>query len=292
VPADTKSRVVKRKHRPVGQSDWARLAYLRSDWTPTADTIVVAHHQTRPTIDLSALGVPLLKGSWEMEVRVDNERVAFPPEWSCSCWYSDSDCDYLELSAKLAPPLHVERQILLARQARFAILADAVSGAGSSSIDLLSRLPLATDVKATADAPTRECVLSRTGVAARAFPLSLPRNRVNSAAGTLAPQGADLELSVSSRGGLFAPIVLDWAPWRQDVDADWRVLTVTQDAVPLASDAAVGTRLRVGAYQMLVYRSFVKSEIPRAVLGLHTSHETVIGRFTAAGNVDPILLVE
>jgi hypothetical protein len=186
----------------------------------------------------------------------------------------------------------VERQILLARQARFAILAEAVSGAGDRLIELTSRLPLAKGVKAKADAPTRECVLSRSGVAARAFPLALPRDRVLSTDGAMRPRAGGVELQYRGQGGLFGPLVLDWAPWRAEEPADWRVLTVTQDAVPLGSAAAVGTRVRVGAYQLLVFRSFVKSEIPRAILGLHTSHETVIGRFNAAGNVEPILLVE
>jgi hypothetical protein len=86
--------------------------------------------------------------------------------------------------------------------------------------------------------------------------------------------------------------VFDWHPQRRELPADWRVLTVTEDGRRLSAEAAVGCRIRLGKRQLLVYRNLNASKAKRAVLGHHHDHETVIGRFTADGEVDPLVLVE
>ena len=75
-------------------------------------------------------------------------------------------------------------------------------------------------------------------------------------------------------------------------EADWRTVTVSERGEIQKSDVASGHRLRIGAHQLLLYRSLQQPVLPRAVLGQHTSNETLIGQFDAAGDVTPILIVE
>jgi hypothetical protein len=164
------------------------------------------------------------------------------------------------------------------------------------------------------------CAVRR--LAVRCYPLALPQDRLYGTTGDLrcaadrsagpdatgngqvAADGScarhecgdgetcGLELRQESVGGLFAPLVLDWSPKRAEAPVDWRTLTVTEDGRVLRADSASGHRVRVGKQQWIVYRALTKGEQPRAVLGLHTAHETVVGRFETTGHVTPLLLVE
>ena len=279
---------------PVVQSDWARLASLKTGWQPNADMLLVAHHDEKPLIDLTANGQRLLNGTWEIELTIDGEPLEFVNQWTCTCWHSDKDADYLELQLSFENGIQVERQLLLSRTDRYAVLADVVSGAGDSRIEYSSTLPVVSGLTIEADVPSRECRIGRKGLRVRAFPLALPDDRVMSSAGSLSAADRDekLELKQVGVGGLYAPLILDWHKKRRRPEADWRTVTVSEGGEIQKTEAASGHRLRIGKHQLLLYRSLQQPTIPRAVLGQHTSSETLIGQFDDAGDVTPILIVE
>ena len=124
------------------------------------------------------------------------------------------------------------------------------------------------------------CILCR-------FPVTACRAR-----GRLAATEECAELTQDAIGGLVAPVVIDWAPQRRKADVEWRRLTVASDGQPVPSSDAFGFRLRIGELHLIVYRGLRNNDQPRTVLGMHTRNETVIGRFTKSGIIDPLLLVE
>ncbi|MEX0715845.1 MAG: hypothetical protein WD066_04625 [Planctomycetaceae bacterium] len=281
------------KRPPVVQSDWARLACLRSDWSAAADSLVIAHHRPAPLLDLSARGVPLLQGAWDLSISIDGSPLELADEWDCSCWHSDPDADFVELQMEFDGGVHIERQALLARDDHWLLLADCVSTPGDGKIDYAARVPVAADVAATADRETREMRLAGGNVAARVFPTGLPQDRAHGTSGTFAADDdGTLSLRQSSIGGLFAVLLIDWSPRRRNARVDWRTLTVTENGRLLSSADAAGHRIRLGDRQLVLYHSLRKGFYTRAVLGVHTSNETVIGRFDRNGDVQPILLVE
>lgn len=277
---------------PVTQSDWAQVACLRSDWSPHAGTLVVAHDREKPLVDLTLRSRSVLKGLWDLQLTVGGKRLDLD-DWSCSCWSSDEDADFLELHADLDGQVQVDRQILLSRTDEFLVLADAVSGAGDRRIDYTTTLPMVDGVEAEADVETRECRLKRPGLVARVFPLALPDERILSTPGRFGPEEGQLVLNQASAGqGLYAPLLIDWAPQRRRSEAEWKTLTVTEGHQVLKPGTAAGHRFRIGERQLLVYRSLKKTPNARAVLGQHTREETLIGEFEPAGTVTPIMLVE
>jgi hypothetical protein len=277
---------------PATQSDWARMACLRNNWSATPDTLVVAHHGEMPLIDLATLGRPLISGVWELQIVVDGNPVPLKGDWECSCWFSDDDADFIELHATLDGGVQVERQLLLSRDEHFALFADAVTVPEGRRVEYTSRLPLLPSVLAEADTMSREMTLRHQGVRARAFPLALPDERVLGIAGRFAQDGPFLELQQQGEGGLFAPVLIDWDRGRRHGYADWRCLTVTEDGRILKRSAASAHRIRIGDHQLFCYRSLRNSGEMRAILGHHTPHETVIGLFAEDGEVDPIVNVE
>ncbi len=282
-----------KKPYPVAQSDWARLACLRNDWSVHADSLLVAHHAEKPLIELIALGQPLLSGTWDIEVTVGTTPAVLQKKWDCCCWFSDHDADYLELTLSLGRNVKIDRQVLLSRKERFGLLADVVtSGGAATRIEYASSLPLADGVHVTHDVPTRECLLEHAGVGARVFPLSLPDDRLHGTSGYFGDEPGLLRLRHSGIGGIYAPLVVDWAPERKRSHAEWRSLTVSEAGSVVGRETAAGFRIRVGKQHLFIYRSLRKSQEMRAVLGHHTAFETVIGTFSPAGEVRPIIMVE
>lgn len=277
---------------PASQSDWAQLACLRSDWSTAASTLVVAHHREMPQIDLTVRGKPLLDGYWQIHLTLDGAPLTFQDEWSCVCWHSDRDANYLELQMTFPDGLQIDRQLLLSRRDDFLLLADAISHAGPRRMEYRSTLPLVEAVDIQSETETRECRLDA-GSVIRAFPLALPQDRVLSTPGGFGPYDGGLILrQVAAGEGLYAPLLLDWNARHKNQEAEWRMLTVAETSEIVSPKAASGHRLRIGDDQLLVYRSLKTTDESRTVLGHHTRHETVVGRFQRTGAVEPILLVE
>lgn len=282
---------------PSNQSDWARFAVLRSDWSPHADSLAISHHQSFPQLDVAAGGVPILHGEWNWELQIGDAAIAPAVEWAASSWFSDPDADYLELQMAGPGNLRVERQVLLSRKEQFLLLADVVRGARSvakdaAPIHLRSRLPLADGVVVEPSLPTRELKLKARKQTVRVFPLALPMERVHSTPHSCVVERNELVTHhVGVGNGLYAPLIFDWHPARTKQPAIWRTLTVTEAAKVLPRDQAGGHRLQLGKFQLLIYRSLSKIKSARAVLGCHTWQESIIANFNR-GKVEPIVRVD
>ncbi len=304
---------------PSNQSDWAKFALLRSDFSVEADSVAIAHHQPLPQLDVTALGRSLIHGDWDLKLTIGGAVVELAEEWSCVCWQSDPDADYIELQMAGPGKLRVERLIMLSRKERFLIVADSISGVASldaspklrgenqfsngatkkatgstrQRIEYESRLSLCDGMVGSCDGTTREGRVTGKRLKARIFPLSVPQDRVHSTPHDFSIAGNEIVLKQVAEGeGLFAPLVFVWHPERTRVDATWRTLTVTEDLQVVGPDIAVGYRLKLGAYQLLISRSLKKTGNSRAVLGHHTRNETIIATFDENGDVEPILMVE
>ena len=240
-----------------------------------------------------AAGKPLIHGDWTLDLRLGDAVVEMAEEWSCVCWQSDPDADYIELQMCGPGKMRVERIIMLSRKERFLLLADSISGVQQERIEYRATLPLAEDILVRLDTPTREAQLTMKGLKVRAFPLAVVQDRILSTPHEFSATNKKLTLQQVAHGeGLFAPLVFDWHPDRTRADAAWRSLTVTEDGRVVPPDIAAGHRLKLGELQLLVFRSLKTTGESRAVLGHHTNNETVIAHFDKKGNVHPILLVE
>lgn len=278
---------------PSNQSDFARFALLRSDWTVQADSVALAHHRKYPQLDVTASGRPLIHGDWTIHLAIGGVPVELADEWSCVCWQSDPDADYIELQMQGPGKLRVERIVMLSRTQRFLLLADSISGVPKSRIQYQSQLPLGENVQPKQDSATREIQLTMKGFRARAFPLAVAQDRIMSTPHNFTGEAGHLTLNQVAEGeGMFAPVLLDWDPGRSRGAAQWRTLTVTEDGRVIGGDIASGHRLKINDLQLLIFRSLKSTGYSRAVLGHHTWNETVVARVDKKGDVDPILSVE
>ena len=280
---------------PAHQSDWSEWAVLRNYWSDSSNLLVVTWNGDLPVLSLSAMGKLLFEGRWEFSLTVDGQSVSGDGEWSAVCWNSDEDADYLELHMELESGYKLERQILLPRNQHFAFLSDIVTGTEPANLEYRSLIPVTPGIAGTLNGETHELSLKTKGLSARVFPIGLTQERDFFKPGSLTLNDQSqlvLHQQVSTANALYAPLIIDWEPDLKRKPADWTNLTVIEGGKISARDEASGHRLRIGAHQLLVYRSLQKGEHARAVLGHNTHYESVIGRFDTNGDLTPLLFVE
>jgi len=280
------------------QSDWGKTASLSSGHPESAARVVTRYHESVPEILAEIAGVPLLQGPWHASLTLDGERISSDLRWECSCWYSEPDADFAELSSTVRPGCQMNRQILLARKQGWLLLVDEVQ-APQQSIEYSASIPLAAGWEALEDAATREFafVPQAAGVVGpasriRVCPLDLPQDKVHPAAGLLQCSAERVRLTRQARGGLYAATLIEWHPDNAEAGVDWNALTIAEDGRVLTSDEAAGFRIRIGERHLAFYHSLTRARIGRSVLGLHTLSETVAGTFSPTGIIEPLVEVE
>jgi hypothetical protein len=288
---------------PATNSEWAATAVLRSSWSRESPRLVILYPGQSMSLELAAGRDVLLSGCWQLEVHRDGAAATPVSSWEATCWVSDNDVDYLELEIDLGDGLKIQRHVLLAREDRFLMLADAVLGDRSAKLQYRSRLPLGPKVAACGEKETQECVLfSGKKRAAMVLPLALPEWRCDwQQAGALsvekqcatgsASAASWLNLQQTAEGQrLFVPLWFDLDPRRIARRMTWRSLTVAHAMQVQPADVAVGYRVAVGKQQWLVYRSLAKPA-NRTVLSHNLSTETLIARFKD-GQAQPLIEIE
>lgn len=276
---------------PASQSDWSAIACLRSNRSPQSDSAIVTYDENIPQLELSCFGQPILSGQWLSESAVAGKKLTSRGEWSCSCWFSDEDGDYLELERSAGRAIF-ERQLYLSRKQHFMLLSDCVRTRSDKPIAHQLQIPLARKVMSRADFVSREWRLHSGQFPVRVFPVSLEFDRIQSTCGQLAVHDNLLTLEVQGRGNLVASVVFDWHPDRTETDAEWTQLTVTETRQFVPRSDASAFRLRSGDHQIVSYRNISDSKQLRTVLGQHVNHESVIGTLGSSGVFEPLVLVD
>jgi len=273
-------------------SEWAAVAVLRPGWARSEPRFVVTYPDESVQVELECGPDLLWTGRWEAEVRRDGQPVYPRSHWEELCWVSDDDVDYLELEIRLEGGLRVQRHMLLARDDRVLLLADAVLADRPAALEYRGRLPLADGISFQPADETREGFLVGRRRSALALPLALPEWRGDRRVGSLAQTGRGLELCQRSRGrSMFAPLWFDLQPGRMTRPLTWRQLTVAENLEIQPDDVAVGYRVMIGKGQWLVYRSLAPTG-NRTLLGHNLASEMLVARFDRDGEVEPLVEIE
>ena len=195
---------------PASHSEQAATAVLRSNWSRMSDRLTVLYAGQTVQIELAAGRELLCSGTWQWEVLRDGLPALPSSSWEPICWVSDDDVDYLELQIDLAGGLRVQRHIVLARQDRFLMLADAILGQEPARLEYRSCLPLCPKVAWRQAAQTNEgFFISAKKRLAMVVPLALPEWREGASDGELSGKSG-LQLQQAAQGRrMFAPLWID-----------------------------------------------------------------------------------
>lgn len=282
---------------PVPESstncEWAGVAYMRTQWERDAPLVAIDYSSPDMRIECWSGGQQLVEGTWSWETTLNGKRIEPVGTWDESCWFTDDDVDYLELSMDLTDGATLERQILLARDEMFLLLCDYVTNTAGGELSHRYRLPLAAELELELEQETREGLLTAGKTYARVLPLALPEWRVDPRVGQLTTNNNRLQLEQKRNGvNLACPLLIDLKRSRAKKECTWRQLTVAQSLEIQTPDVAVGYRAQCGKDQWLIYRSLAEPA-NRTVLGQNLSNECLIARFLAPeGEVDELLEIE
>lgn len=273
--------------------EWSGLAYMRTDWERTAPLLAVDYSSPDLRLECWSGTQRLMAGAWTWETTLDDVRLEPAGSWDETCWFSDDDVDYLELSMDLSNGAQLERQILLTRDEMFLLLSDYIMNTTGGKLAHKYRLPLDASIDFESEKETREGVLVASKTVARVLPLALPEWRVDPRVGQLTATNGRLQLEHEREGKhLACPVLIDLNKSRAKKPCTWRQLTIAQSLEVQPHDVAVGYRAQCGKDQWLIYRS-LEAPANRTVLGQNLSSECLVARFLAPeGEVDELLEIE
>ncbi len=279
----------------AANNEQAGVSVLRGNWSRGRERLFVARHGGQVNIELNSGRDTLLSGAWTCEIRRDGTLLV--PEadatWDEVCWNSNEDVDYLELELAVAEGVRVQRQMVLARDDRFLLVADSVLCEQPASIEYRSVLPMVEGVTFDAATESREGYLIGSKARALAFPLALPEWRAERSYGSLEVNTGGLELRAAREGAraMYVPLLLDLDPRRLFRPATWRQLTVAELRKAVSLDTAVGYRVQVGKRQWVIYRSLGERG-NRTLLGQNLVSDFLVARFDTEGEIAPLLDIE
>lgn len=273
--------------------EWAGVAYMRAQWEKDAPLLAVDYSSPDFRLECWSGRRRILSGAWTWEATLDGKRLEPEGTWDETCWFSDDDVDYLELSLDLSGGARLERQILLARDELFLLLCDYVLDTRGGKLCHRYRLPLDSEVEFEPEKETREGVLTSGKTLGRVLPLALPEWRADPRVGQLTASNGRLQLEQEREGrNMACPLLIDLHRTRSKKPCTWRQLTVAQALEIQTADVAVGYRAQCGKDQWLIYRSLMESA-NRTVLGQNLSNECLVARFLAPeGEVDELLEIK
>ena len=279
-------------HLPAGpsyQSDWSELAVLQTDWSPKEPRLTIAHSQSNLRSEFSIGEEIVFAGEVQREIKINGQLAQVANKWECVCWFSDDDVDLFELRTELTNNWHLERQILMARDDKFLLMADIITGDSVAEIDYRCTLPLSDGITFDPAGETREGILKGRRRLGLVLPLALPEWRTDPRFGSLTGGANGLELHQSATGrGLYAPLFIDFHRRRMRTATTWRQLTIAEDLEIVPLDQAVGYRVQVGMEQWLFYRSLLPTT-SRSLLGQHLGCEFLCARFLHDGTAETLV---
>jgi hypothetical protein len=270
----------------------AHRAVMCSRGPRHAERILAAYPNRANSIEFQSAGEVLCSGVWDCQLSVDGQPLVPMSAWEETCWFTDREVDYLELEMRFRGGVCIERSILLAKNDRFAYLADAVIARKAGAIEYRGTVPLPAGVKLRQPAQSREVVLTNGRARALVLPLALGEWRADPGCGELECTAEALHLQQTAHGrALLAPLWFDFDRRRSARPFTWRQLTVAENLAVVPNDVAVGYRVQVGASQWLAYRALGRRG-NRTLLSHNLSTEMLVGRFTRAGEVENLVEIE
>lgn len=244
-----------------------------------------------------------IDGHWEAMIDVDGHEQAPTGSWVCLCEYTDDDVHYLELEQRWTGNVKLQRHVMLLREDRCVMLADAViptSSDRSPAISYLGRIPLAHTIQASPEVETNEIWLVDAKGTKRglAIPLQCSEWRVGPTRAKCeltADHHLRLEMSThagaSHGGALFVPVWLDFQQRRFSRPRTWRQLTVAEELRIVQPDESVAFRIQQGSEQWVVYR-MLNGDSTRTFLGKHLLADLYCARFHPSdGSMEDLVTV-
>jgi hypothetical protein len=261
------------------------LAILRGDWNAQAEILAIDHRQPGDAtlLEVGSKGRTWLGATWTSGI--GETKFARPrPTHSTS----EPLVESVEWSYR-AGSTRVIRTATLLRGRSLALLGQQVEG---HHLVNQIRLKLADGVQALPIVGSRAILLSsgRGKPTVRLVPLGLPCHDRPTTSGSIAIEGREVVIRQVPEGRRsWLPVLVCWGK----PPTTWRPLTISYRSRAIRSDLATAARVAWGPSDegLVVYRSLGLPAL-RSFLGHQTGSRYLVGNFTRAGDLRPILKVD
>jgi hypothetical protein len=284
-------------------SELGGTAILLPEWDVRRGRVHLDYGGEEVRVQVDAGKLAAIDGAWELLIQVDGQEQAAAAPWTSLCEYSDDDVHYLEVEQRWTGGIRVQRHLLLIREDRCVLLADAVirdAEQPPANITYTSRIKLGPEVVGSLESETTEVWLQDAEGEKRGLALSLQSNewRVGPTRARLdvTPDG-NLRLEVRGDkqnqhgGSIFAPLWFDFQQRRFKRPRTWRQLTVAEDLRIVTPDESVAFRVQQGSEQWVIYR-MLNGDRTRTFLGKHLLADLYCARFNPGdGNMEDLVTV-
>jgi hypothetical protein len=273
---------------PAWSSSDRVLSILRPDWRPDGDFLAIDHRDAHSCcrFELFGGGRPWLGPDWSFGAETAPTSRPRP-----RTWMTGALADLAEWSYRVGT-IQVTQSALLLRGRRLALVAVLAESRTLAGPTPPMRLALPPRVAAAPMDACRAVVLTapKKRGSVQVLPIGLPCLAYPTDRGRFLVEGCELVLNQASAGRrCWLPLLVSWDPDRHRKTLRWRVLTVSERARAARPERAFAARVSWGRDEhYVVYRS-LGPPAPRAFLGHQTRARFLLGQFTTAGDVKPIL---
>jgi hypothetical protein len=290
--------------------DDAGLAVMLPEWDVSRGRLALRFkdNDLQTALEIRSGKQRLITGIWDARVWKNDQRLQPINDWQDVCWYSDDDVHYLEIEQQFDGGLKIQRQVLMLRDDRCLMLADAVLADDDCGLRYEAELPLANSVHVEQEHDTRELTLVDGKRRAVVLPLALGEWKVGPTAGALrvvdnpadtaqadsdvAESGLNLVMEMRGARALYAPLWIDLERKRIRRPRTWRQLTVGERLRLVPRNQAGAFRIHAGDDQWVVYRS-LNGQQNRTFLGKNLISDFFCGRFDAEdGSIEELVSVD
>ena len=280
----------------------SKLVSMFCEWDVRRGKTVIDYSQEEMRLEVAAGKRMAVSGRVQTQIEIGGEEQRPSGEWSSVCEFSDDDVHYFELEQPWSGDITLQRQVLLFRDDRCLMFADAIVASEESSSDLegptstsvstatdrihyACRIPLSDDMTVLADEDTRELYLCGKQRRVLVLPLAANEWKVGPSEASLR-HTRDHHLISSATGvrQLYCPLWLDFSPRRFKRKRTWRTLTVAENLRIVKPYEAAAFRVQQGSEQWVIYRSLLGSAC-RTFLGKHLIADFYCSRFDPSDGI-------
>ncbi len=286
-PIEPSSARKKMSHSEIGSlshhNEEARCASMFSDWMHRAGRVALDYSDVTARVEIIGMkGQTVLCGDWTAQVEFNGQSQLQLDDWERVCWFSDEDVDYLEMEAKFGQACCVQRQIILFREERMVVVADALLASQDGKWTLTASLPIAPGCELqTSDKNTELFITSSQRDRALVIPLAMPEWRRQATHSRLGSRDKKLSIrSETQASRLYAPVIICLNGKHATKPFTWRRLTVGENMSIVTPDVAAAFRAQIGKEQWVLYRTLA-NPTRRTAMGLHTGADFLAARFDA-----------
>ncbi|QDV22743.1 hypothetical protein [Aureliella helgolandensis] len=277
-------------------SENAAGACMQADWVHKGGRVAFDFSDTNICMEvLGPKGQSVLSGEWTAEVRLDNALQPQVDEWQELCWFSDADVDYIELEAKFGDQACIQRQLMLLREDKLLLVADALLGDADGDWSLTAQIPLAGGAEfMPSEKNTEGRIQLHSGAQCMVLPLFLPEWRRQQQTGSLdaTPENLIVQQAISGKRRLYMPTLISLNGSHAKREFTWRRLSVGEELRVVGADEAAAYRVQIAKEQWLLYRTLAPAT-RRTALGMHTLSDFYAAKFCSEeGETDTLVDVE